>query len=229
MTAAKYLRPLIEAFEQNAEPDQAARMKKYMKDRFDYFGVKAGPRTEIARAFVKEHGWFDAKILVEVVHHLWNQPQRELQYVAIDFAVRYLKKASPDDLDLIEFMLTEKSWWDSVDLVATKCAGNLLKRHPELIQATTEKWMDSGNMWLQRTCLLFQLKYKAEVDTELMVAFIFDLRSSKEFFIQKAIGWVLREYSKTNSMWVIDFIDQEELPPLSRREGLKWLQNQGRI
>ncbi len=83
--------------------------------------------------------------------------------------------------------------------------------------------MDSGNMWLQRTALLFQLKYKKATDTKLLTDYILKLQGSKEFFINKAIGWILREYSKTESDWVIEFVKKHQLAPLSHKEALKWL------
>ena len=89
--------------------------------------------------------------------------------------------------------------------------------------------MTSGNMWLQRTCLLFQLHYKEETDKMLMDSIIMSLNTSKEFFIQKAIGWALREYSKTDAQAMINFVENNELAPLSKREALKWLKNQGKI
>ena len=85
--------------------------------------------------------------------------------------------------------------------------------------------MSSGNIWLQRTCLLFQLSYRSETDVDLLVKLIGELNGSKEFFINKAIGWILREYSKTDAEFVINYVDSIDLAPLSRREALKWLIN----
>jgi 3-methyladenine DNA glycosylase AlkD len=83
--------------------------------------------------------------------------------------------------------------------------------------------MNSGNMWLQRTALLFQLKYKKATDVNLLSDYILRLQGSKEFFINKAIGWILREYSKTDPDWVIQFVQNNNLANLSRREALKWI------
>jgi 3-methyladenine DNA glycosylase AlkD len=82
-------------------------------------------------------------------------------------------------------------------------------------------------MWLQRTCLLFQLKYRKHTDVDLLVGFIMLLRNSKEFFIRKAIGWSLREYSKTNPEFVISFVEKNQLSGLSEREALKWMKAKG--
>ena len=120
-----------------------------------------------------------------------------------------------------EFMIINKSWWDTVDMIASHLVGTHFKRFPGLIPAYTEKWMASGNFWLQRTALLFQLKYKKETDVELMSDLIKRLAGEKEFFIRKAIGWVLREYSKTDPEIVINFVENQQLSNLSRTEALK--------
>ncbi|MCK5077528.1 MAG: DNA alkylation repair protein, partial [Calditrichia bacterium] len=122
-----------------------------------------------------------------------------------------------------------KSWWDTVDFIATNLVGPLFEKYSELIIPYTKKWMDSGNIWLQRTSILFQLKYKEKTDFKLIIGFIQQCSSSNEFFIQKAIGWILREYSKTDASTVIEFVKNNKLAPLSEREALKWLKNQGRL
>ena len=118
---------------------------------------------------------------------------------------------------------------DTVDFLASNMVGMHFKRFPNLIPEYTSKWMASGNIWLQRTCLLYQLKYKENTNTSLLYSWIHSLMDSKEFFIQKAIGWILREYSKTAPAEVIDFIHNTNLKPLSKREGLKWMKNKGII
>lgn len=133
------------------------------------------------------------------------------------------KKAEKERIDLYEYLIVNKSWWDTIDYSASNLVGVHFQKFPELIQPYTEKWMDSGNMWLQRTSLLFQLKYKKATDLELLTDYIHQLQGSKEFFINKAIGWILREYSKTNAAWVVDFVNSNQLAPLSHREALKWL------
>ena len=116
-----------------------------------------------------------------------------------------------------------------MDGIASWLVGEHFKRFPKLIKPYTEKWMKSGNMWLQRTVILFQLGYKDKTDVKLLFKNIKKCMDSKEFFIRKAIGWALREYSKTNAQAVINFVENNELAPLSKREALKWLKNQGKI
>jgi 3-methyladenine DNA glycosylase AlkD len=121
-------------------------------------------------------------------------------------------------LNLYEELITQKSWWDTVDALAAWQVGDYFKKYPDQIIPYTNKWMDSGNMWLQRTCLIFQLKYKEETDFELLKSLIIPLSDSKEFFIQKAIGWALREYSKLFPQRVMDFASNQPMAKLSYRE-----------
>ena len=134
------------------------------------------------------------------------------------------KKAEKERIDLYEFMLLNKSWWDTVDFIASNLVGVHFQKYPDLIYPVTEKWMNSGNIWLQRTSLLFQLKYRQKTDVKLMSDYIQRLQGSKEFFINKAIGWILREYSKTDAEWIKKFVGNHQLAPLSKREALKWLE-----
>jgi 3-methyladenine DNA glycosylase AlkD len=216
-----YLQPITALYQQAANPADAAFMKKYMKDQFEYFGIRAPQQKEIRRHFFKTYGLPDPDEVPEMVKELWIQPEREYQYFAIDISEKVLKKMGEDAIETIEFMVVNKSWWDTVDWVASHHAGTYFKIFPEKIPEITGAWMDSGNMWLQRTALLFQLKYKNATDVDLMFAYMRRLSGIKEFFIRKAIGWALREYSKTAPESVIKFVESTELSGLSRREALK--------
>jgi 3-methyladenine DNA glycosylase AlkD len=134
---------------------------------------------------------------------------------------KFGKKTTREFIDLYVFMITTKSWWDTIDYIAANLVGKHFSRYPDQIPAYTEKWMNSGNFWLQRSALLFQLKYKKETDLNLLFDFIERLAHEDEFFIRKAIGWALREYSKTDPETVIKFVESHDLKPLSRKEALK--------
>jgi 3-methyladenine DNA glycosylase AlkD len=124
----------------------------------------------------------------------------------------------------MEYCLVHMSWWDSVDGIASEWLGLYFKTFPEQIIPVTSKWIASNNIWLQRSCILFQKTYKKTTDIQLLGKYILHCSHSKEFFIQKAIGWALREYSKTDSNWVTAFVAKNPLAPLSKREALKWLE-----
>lgn len=220
---------LLKVFEANKNADNAVGMAKYMKDKFQFFGIKTPERKKLVQELIKQNGFPKEEELEQIILDLWADPNRECQYVAVSLLEKAIKRNYKlDYISISEKLITDKSWWDTVDGLAGWVVGSKLKNHPNELEIT-ERWMKSGNIWLQRTCLLFQLKYKEETDTELLSSFIERLKNSDEFFIQKAIGWILREYSKSNKEFVINFIEKNDLANLSKREGLKWLKNKGMI
>ena len=229
MIPPSYILPLITSFESKANLETAIQMEKYMRNLFLFFGIKSPERREIYREFKSQNGIIPNTNKVNIVHWCWQAPQREYQYFAMDFLGKSAKKEPWDIIELYEYMIVTKSWWDTVDYIASNLVGVYFTLYPEKINETTQKWMKSKNMWLQRTCLLFQLKYKSRLDTKLLHSFISQLIHSKEFFIQKAIGWILREYSKTNPDFVINYVNNNDLANLSKREALLWMKNKGRI
>lgn len=216
-----FLEPLAEVFWQARNPDKAAPMEQYMKGKFSFLGIQKQERTLLSKDYRQLPENCRADIVLD---WLWQQPWREFQYYGIGLLEREVRKAPAQTIDLYERLITEKSWWDTVDALASNCVGPHLAIHKNLIPEYIPKWMKSDNIWLQRTCLLFQLKYKNNTDEELLLDCIRKLCYEKEFFIKKAIGWALREYSKTNPEWVVDLCKKEHLSALSRKEALKWLQ-----
>lgn len=227
MTIPFYLKSLEKSFTASANPQEAKKMKKYMKGLFDYYGIKSPKRKELSKIQKQQFGLIPANQTEEVVKWCWEAPQREWQYFAMDFLGREAKKANVEQIELYEFLILNKSWWDTVDYIASNLLGVYFRKYPQQIPATTKKWMDSENMWLQRSCILFQLKYRKDTDTDLLESFIMPLKESKEFFIRKAIGWSLREYSKTNPEYVKQFVKNNQLSGLSQREALKWMVSKG--
>lgn len=223
MSPEKYFAPLIRSMRQNGNPEDALMMAKYMKNQFDFFGLKQGPRSIVCKAFLSENELPEYEYLTEYIRYLWEQPQRELQYFAMGLVDKYMKKAGEEIIDLIEYLVTNKSWWDTVDYIAAWLAGKYFEKFPERIQSITREWMNSGNFWLQRSALLFQLKYKGKTNFELLTTYINELGPQKEFFIRKAIGWSLREYSKTNANAVVEFVEKADISNFSKTEALKWL------
>ncbi len=216
-----YFNPLTKLYEENRDQEKAIAMKKYLKDQFDFFGIKAPDRDELSKQFVKEYGLPDVASVDMIVKDLWELPEREYQYTALFILDRMKKHWTKDTIQLFEFLVIHKSWWDTVDSIAVSFIGILLKKYPALIMEYVQRWTASDNMWLNRTAILFQLKYKDTTDEQLLFSIIKRFTSSKEFFIQKAIGWALREYSKTMPEVVKSFVEANELAPLSKREALK--------
>lgn len=219
--AEKYVNNILDTFSGNANPLNAAPMQKYMKDRFQFYGIKSPLRKEISKPFFRRENLPDKTFLEEVIKLLWSTPEREAQYFAIALLERFVKKFEEDDIELLEYMIVNKSWWDSVDGIAINLVGPFFKLCRQLIIPKTEEWMNSENIWLQRTAILFQLKYKNTTDTALMFDYMKRLSQSNEFFIRKAIGWALREYSKTNPQAVVNFAGETKLSKLSEYEALR--------
>ena len=203
--------------------DLTLEQKAYMRDQFEYFGLRAADRREIQKPFFVKPYLPTKMEFEELTKMLWMKPQRDYQYFSQELAMKYIKKYNKEDLVLIEFMISHKSWWDTVDFIATKLLGEYFKMYPVQRDIVIKKWLKSNNIWLQRSSLLFQLKYKEEVDTVFLSYVICSLLGSNEFFINKVIGWVLREYSKTNPGWVVDFVKTTELNALTKREALRLL------
>jgi 3-methyladenine DNA glycosylase AlkD len=216
-----YLAPLLHGFEKGRNPENAFWMKKYMKDQFEFYGIKTPERRAMLKSFMKEYSLPPVNELKPVIMECWSHDYRDWQYVAVGLLMEYIKKPEKDIIELLEFMIVNKSWWDTVDGIAGWLVGPLFKKYPELIGPKTTQWMNSGNIWLQRTCLLYQLNYKKSTDTEILLRFIEELSGETSFWIRKAIGWVLREYSKTNPDAVLKFVNSHQLSALSRKEALK--------
>ncbi len=216
-----FIHSIVTEFERNKNKSIALGQKAYMRNQFDFFGIKTKKRRSIQKPFFVHQYLLPKADLAATVKSLWKKPQREYQYFAQELASKYTKQLEPKDIDLYEYMVTHKSWWDTVDFIAIHLIGAYFKKYPQRTSLYVQKWLKTDNLWLQRSALLFQLKYKSNLDEALLRVTIHALMDSKEFFLQKAIGWVLREYSKTNPEWVKDFVDRTVLSPLSKREALR--------
>lgn len=216
-----YIPTLLKVFKLNTNTKIALEQSAYLRNQFEFFGIKTTERRALQQTFLANEMLPDKKELGGIISALWKQPQRECQYFAQELAFKYLKQIEIQDIQLYEYMVVNQSWWDTVDFIATKLMGAYFKKFPEQRAIYVKKWLKSGNIWLQRCAILFQLKYKKETDTTLLSDTINILLGSKAFFINKAIGWILREYSRTNPEWVINFAENTALSPLSKKEALR--------
>ncbi len=208
-------------FEKNSNPEVAIGQKAYMKNNFEFYGIKTPVRRKIQKPFMSQMQLPQKNDLEKIIKILWKKPEREFQYFAQELTEKYTKQFDKRDIKLFEYMIVHKSWWDSIDFIAPKLVGEYFKLYPGQRNTCIEKWLVSDNIWLQRSSVLFQLNYKNELDTEFISYIINSLLGSKEFFINKAIGWILRQYSKTNPDWVIDFTNNTRLNKLSYKEALR--------
>lgn len=219
----QYIKNLEKAYRKEANPQIASEQSAYLKNLFPFLGLKTPVRREAQKPLLSRENLPSKTEAVIIAKQLWQRPEREYHYFAQELLQKYKKHFVKEDLALFEFMVTQNSWWDTVDIIAVKLIGEYFKKYPDTIGSIVQKWLDSDNMWLQRCAILFQLHYKAAIDTEMLTHVIKSLLGSNEFFINKAIGWILREYGKTNPEWVLEFVDKTDLHPLSRREAIRRL------
>jgi 3-methyladenine DNA glycosylase AlkD len=218
-----FLAPLRELFADHADPEIAAGQAAYMKGKFGFFGIKSPLRRSLTRQFLKEHGHPPADRLEGVVRSAWKQPQREFQYTGMELLGARAKKAGPEILPLAEELILDRSWWDTVDHLAVHVVGEVLRRHRPLIPEYNARWLRSGELWWQRTALIFQLQYKTETDVGILFANVRELAGHPDFFIRKGIGWALRQYARIDPRAVKGLLEEVRLSPLSVREAMKHL------
>lgn len=213
---------VVEVFYQNRDPDRAVGMAAYMKNLFPYLGIAKPLRAKLQSSFLKESR-HSKTIDWDLVDRLWALPEREFQYLATDYLLSLKKHLGINDIDSLKMLILEKAWWDTVDMLASHAVSSLCLKHPSLINTHLIQWAGSNNIWLARTAILFQLKYKSNTDIAVFEQVLDPNLNSREFFINKAIGWALREYSKSNPEWVRNYLSCHQLQPLSVREASKYL------
>lgn len=216
----------LESLLSNARnPSRAPQAEAYMKNHFHFFGMETNIRRAVQKPWIEEAKQLtDRKDRWEVIRMLWEKEEREFQYVAIDWLNTWNKKTLlPDDADELKWIISQKSWWDSVDSIASNILGKWAKHFPEKARETFEEWRFESSFWLQRSCLIYQLKYGKTVDTIYLESLIKQLSPKKEFFIQKAIGWSLRQLSKFEPETVKGILERNPLNGVALREATKYL------
>lgn len=229
---------IIEEFRQHKNEENAEKQAAYLRHQFEFIGLKTPERRLLAKDFLKEKK-ADKQIDWELVFEFWNLPEREFQYLALDYLHQMKKWLIFDDMEKIKKLTVSKSWWDTVDAL-DELVGQLLltgrkqatendSTAYEQVKTLVKEWAQAENFWIRRIAIDCQLSFKNQTDLELLSYNIEKnlLGSSfaDEFFIMKAIGWALRDLAKTNSAWVIKFIEEHEnkMAKLSIREASKHL------
>lgn len=216
-----YLQHVQAIFLEKGKLEIAQGQMRYMRNKFEYYGLKAPHWLELSKAIFLEKGILEGEELKAFARLCFEDTHRELHYFALEMVQKTLKKQPADFIHFLEELIITQSWWDSVDWLA-KLVGIHFKKYPDLILPTTERWMASGNFWLQRVCLIFQLSYREKTDFELMKKYILQVAGSKEFFLQKGAGWALRQHTRTDAQAVMDFIEENpQLSPLIKLEALR--------
>ncbi len=210
------------AFEELSNQENASMMSSYMRNKFVFYGIKTVPRRAVYKPFLKEakkRGRIDWSLLALC----WQDEHREFHYFVVDYLIGMKKFLTYDDIDNIWKFIKSKQWWDTIDMLST-VVGHVVandNRGAELML----KWSVNDDFWVRRIAIIHQLHRKNKTDVELLEQVIVKNLGSGEFFINKAIGWSLRDYSKTDPDWVKDFLVkyEGELSSLSIREAKKYI------
>jgi 3-methyladenine DNA glycosylase AlkD len=212
---------LLTAYPAAADPAAAGPMRAYMRDAFPFLGIKTPRRREVSRRVLAGLPAPSEADLRAVAVACWELPEREYQYFAVDWLARHGRVCGPSFLTTAETLITTKSWWDTVDALASHLVGAIVATHPTAVSAM-DIWITDDNVWLARTALLHQLRYKDRTDADRLFRYCTIQAGHRDFFIRKAVGWALREYAKTAPDDVRDFVTRTPtLSNLSIREALK--------
>lgn len=205
-----------------AYPVRAAGTRAYMRDQFPYFGITSPRLRELDRTVVAGLDRPTGADLVAIAVGCWDRPEREYQYFACGYLRKHVSICDAGFLTTARHLVVTKSWWDTVDTLAAHTVGPLVTRHPTLV-TTMDAWIAEENMWLVRTAILHQLRYKQRTDADRLFEYCTAQAGHRDFFVRKAIGWALRAYAGTDPEAVRSFVhkQKERLSPLSVREALK--------
>lgn len=218
---AKIIKDLRTQLKREADPEVASGARAYMRNKFQFIGVKTPVRRQISKPLVKQSQSFTEKELISLCQDLWNEKEREFQYVACDLLIKNSNRLSQDFvIKHAKWFITNKSWWDTVDAIRTAIEP-VIDRNPQL-RKLMDQWIKYDNIWLVRVAIIHQLKLGKRTDIVRLEKYCARRATDTEFFIAKAIGWALRAYSYTDPRWVKRFVKAHpELQPLSKREALK--------
>ncbi len=214
-----------------ADHKKAIEMAAYMKTDMPFYGVQKPDRMPILREMKRSFKPASSKEYTEAVLALWNDSHRETKYCAINFAESFPDFVCADSIPLYERLIREGAWWDFVDAISANLVGEAYLKERRKMKALINKWSKDKDMWIRRASLLCHLHHKKDTDQEQLFSVCLKLAPEREFFIQKGMGWALREYSKSDPKAVKDFLkaNKEVLSPLTYREAAKHILRQGPI
>ena len=217
----KYLKVKAE-FEAKKDPEKAKEMAKYMRNLFDFYGIQTPKRKELYKEFLKEEKK-NKQVDWQFLDKCYEDNHREFQYLAFDYLLALNKFLSYEDIPKIRTYIQTKSWWDTIDFLH-KVIGDIGLRDPRVDELMLD-WSKDEDFWVRRVAIDHQLGRKEKMKPELLEEIIVNNLGSSEFFINKAIGWSLRDYSKTNPEWVRSFVDRHRgnMDKLSIREASKYI------
>lgn len=214
---------LTKLFTQNACSFKQPKMEAYMKNHFAFLGLASPLRKELQKNAFNSSRIDNYSHLKNTIIGLWQKPEREYQYAAIDLLIKQHKLWEVDVIDFTIELIMEKSWWDTVDLLASNILYKAVIKFKAEFFAIASKLNAKNNLWCHRSAIILQLKAAKNLDKVLLSNLIAMHKHNEHFFIQKAIGWSLRQASKHFPGWVIDQVKLQALQGLAKKEALKLL------
>ena len=221
----KITKIIVEKLKENANAVDAVQMQKYLKTSMPFYGVKSPILNEIVSEIKSKFTISNQEEYNAIITHIWEMSHREEKYISIKLARKWKKYITLEALTVYEKMIREGQWWDFIDPISQGLIGILLMNNRFKMNKILDKWIKDENLWIRRSAILAHLKHKENTDYKKLFEYCLKCAHEKEFFIQKAIGWVLREFSKTEPEIVYAFIQDNErvLSNLSKREGMKYI------
>ncbi|NUK09548.1 DNA alkylation repair protein [Streptomyces lunaelactis] len=215
---------LTTVYPTGADAARAEGAAAYMKDIAPFLGLYTAARRDLSRTVLEGTARPDEADCTAIALRCWDLPEREYQYFAVDYLRRQVKCCSSGFLPVVRHLVVTVPWWDTVDALASHVVGPLVSADPKL-KTVMDAWIDDDHLWVVRTALLHQLRYKDTTDAERLFDYCLRRADHPDFFIRKAIGWCLREYARTDPDAVRDFVEGagDRLSPLSVREATKHL------
>ncbi len=223
MRLCPWVEEVVFALKGQGNDQDAAQMAAYMKNHFPFLGIRKPRLKELTRPLFERQNLPDGSDIPTCIQQLWELGPREFQMVALELFRKMEKVLCPADLPWITGLITQKSWWDTVDFLATHGVGVLRHKYPDQTTPIIENWIQHDNLWLTRSAVICQVLYRKKTDILFLEQAIIHNMERKEFFLKKAIGWALRAYAQENPTWVLGFVEahSEALSGLSIREALK--------
>jgi 3-methyladenine DNA glycosylase AlkD len=206
--------------------ERAEKEKAYLKSELKHFGVPVPVIRSTVRAALRDAGALDREALLGAVETLWNEGVHELRVAAVELLHDRVGLIEPGDLPLIERLIREGGTWALVDELSVRVAGALVERAPRLVR-TLDGWAKDDDFWVRRAAMLTLLLplRRGEGDFARFARYADAMLGESEFFIRKAIGWVLRETSKKRPDLVFGWLAPrvKRASGVTLREAIKYL------
>jgi 3-methyladenine DNA glycosylase AlkD len=226
LTSPQFVRAVRQTLTPLADASQAVKMSAYLLDQFEFLGLQAPVRRQAVKAIGKVQ-WQSTRDLLSAADLLWQEPQREYRYTAVDLLRQHSAVLTVNDLPALQALMLRDPWWETVDGLSAVIAEVLhaaVAQKPKAAKVM-DAWLKHPSHWVRRSAMLHQLGWRLDTDTTRLFGYAQQLTGEKEFFIRKAVGWALRDYARWNPQAVTDFLLQHrtDLSALTLREAAKHL------